>query len=126
MLEELEDSGTTQKEPKCYHPVLSKHCICIVICFFRLVKFRQNKYSRKIIFGQTKLTENNFTSRVWWAWALIEEIAQRAEEMAGEKEIACCVRGYHIYKDIWAAAIREVLVCSTELTKNFRCRIIFA
>ena len=36
--------------------------------------------------------------------------------MAGEKEIACCVRGYHIFKDIWAAAIQEVLVCSTEPT----------
>jgi len=29
------------------------------------------------------LNENNFTSRVWWA--LIEEIAPRAEEVAGEK-----------------------------------------
>ena len=36
--------------------------------------------------------------------------------MAGEKETACCVRGYHVYKDIWAAKIREVLVCSTEPT----------
>ena len=36
--------------------------------------------------------------------------------MAGEKEIACCVRGYHVYKDIWAAAIREVLVFSMEPT----------
>ena len=43
-------------------------------------------------------------------WALIEEIAQRVEEMA------CCVRGYHVYKDIWEAAIREVLVCGTEPT----------
>ena len=58
---------------------------------------------------------NNFTSRVWWA--LIEEIAPRAEEMAGEKEIACCVRG-NVYKDIWAAAIWEVLVCSTEPTNG--------
>jgi len=39
----------------------------------------------------------NFTSRVWWT--LIEEIALRAEEMAGEKEMACCVRGYYVYKD---------------------------
>ena len=38
----------------------------------------------------------------------------RAEEMAGEKEIACCVRGYHII--IWAAAIGKVLVCSREPT----------
>ena len=49
-------------------------------------------------------------------WALIEEIAPRAKEMTDEKEIACCVRGYHVYKDIWAAAIWEVLVCSTEPT----------
>jgi len=35
---------------------------------------------------------------VWWA--LIEEVSRRAEEMAGEKEMACCVRGYHVYKDI--------------------------
>ena len=49
-------------------------------------------------------------------WALVEEIAPHAEEMAGEKEMACCVRGYHEYKDIWAAAIQEVLVCSMEST----------
>ena len=58
-------------------------------------------------------------------WALIEEIALRAKEMAGGKEIAYYVRG-HVYLDIWAAAIREVLVCSTEPTnvsKNFRCKI---
>ena len=61
--------------------------------FFRLVNFRQKKYSCKIIFGQTKLDENNFTSRV--RWALIE-IAPRAEEMACEKEMACCVRDYHV------------------------------
>ena len=37
--------------------------------------------------------------------ALIEEIAAHA------KEIACCIKGYHEYKDIEAAATREVLVC---------------
>ena len=61
-------------------------------------------------------------------WALIEEIALRTEEMAGEKEIACCVRGYHVYKDIWAVAIWEVLVCSREpnnVGKIFHCKIIF-
>ena len=57
------------------------------------------------------MNENNFTS---CRWALIE-ITLRAEDMAGEKEIACCVRG-HVYKAIWAAAIQEVLVCSTEST----------
>ena len=47
-------------------------------------------------------------------WALIKEIALRAEEMACEKKMVCCVRGYQAYKDIWAAAIGEVLVCSRE------------
>ena len=61
------------------------------------------------------MNENNFTSRVWWA--LIEEITPCAEEMAGEKEILLCVRGYHVYLYIWAAAIREVLVWSTDPTK---------
>ena len=49
-------------------------------------------------------------------WALIEEITVRAEEIACEKDMACCVKGYYIYKDIWAVAIREVLVCSREPT----------
>ena len=55
-----------------------------------------------------KLNENNFSSRVWCA--LIEEIATRAKEIAGEKEMGCCVRGYHEYKDIEAAATGKVLV----------------
>ena len=38
--------------------------------------------------------------------------------MACEKETACFVRGYHVYKDIWAAAIGEVLVCSREPNKS--------
>ena len=47
---------------------------------------------------------------VWWA--LIEQITSRAKEMACKKKMTCCVRGYHVYKDIWAAAI----VYSKDLT----------
>ena len=57
------------------------------------LKFLSKKYSRKTIFAQTNLNENNFKSRVWWA--LIEEIALHSEEIAGEKEMTC-VRGYHV------------------------------
>ena len=46
----------------------------------------------------------------------IEEMTPRAEEMAGEKEMACCVRGYHVYKDILAATIGEVFGVSREPT----------
>ena len=34
-------------------------------------------------------------------WALIEDIALHVEKVAGEKEMACGVRGYQVYKDIW-------------------------
>ena len=95
----------------------------VIHFFFSSSKFSPKKYSHKIIFAQTKLNKNNFTSRVWLA--LIEEIAPRAEEMACEKEMACCVRGYHVCKDIWAAAIRKVLVCSREPGKILVVKIIF-
>ena len=38
-----------------------------------------------------------------------------ASTMSAEMEISSCVRGYHdVYKDIWAASVRELLMCSRE------------
>ena len=37
-----------------------------------------------------------------------------ASTMSAEMEIPSCVRGYHVYKDIWAAAVGELLMCSRE------------
>ena len=31
-----------------------------------------------------------------------------------ETELACCVRGYHVYKTVWAVAVGEVLICRRE------------
>ena len=71
------------------------------------------------------MVEKNFTSCVWWA--LIEGITPRAEEMAGE-EMACYVRGYHVYEDMWAAAIGELLLCHhwCVIRKIFVSKIMFA
>ena len=33
-----------------------------------------------------------------------------------ERDIPCCVRGYHVYQAIWTAAIGEELVCVREPT----------
>ena len=90
------------------------------MAFFSSSKFSSKKYFRKIIFTQTKLDKNN-TSRVWWA--LIEEITPHAEETACEKEMACCVRGYHVYKDTWAPAIGELLARSREPTNAEKCSL---
>ena len=60
--------------------------------------------------------------------ALIEGIAAHAKQMAGEKLVACCVRGYHEYKGIEAAATREVPVCHcwrAIVRKIFVVKIIF-
>ena len=29
-------------------------------------------------------------------------------------ERRCCVRGYHVYREVWAAAVGEVLICERE------------
>ena len=59
----------------------------------------QKNFHVKFFRTATNLNENNCTSRVWWA--LIEAISPRAKEMAGEKEMGCFVRGYHIYEHMW-------------------------
>ena len=37
-------------------------------------------------------------------------------QMADEKKIASCIRGYHIYKTVWKARIVKVLSCVREPT----------
>ena len=40
-----------------------------------------------------------------------------------EIEVLSCIRGYHVYKDVWTAAVGETLVCQesprTLLTDKF-------
>ena len=38
--------------------------------------------------------------------------------MAEEYEVSCCVRGYHVYHHIWAAAVGEELICEREPTND--------
>ena len=56
-----------------------------IICFFLSSKFSSKKYSHQIIFAQTKLNENNFTSHMWWV--LIEEIALVMQFMYYNKSV---------------------------------------
>ena len=35
-----------------------------------------------------------------------------ASTMNAEMEIPSCVRGYHVYKDIWAAVVGELLIAA--------------
>ena len=42
----------------------------------------------------------------------------RCRRMAAELERECCIRGYHIYRAIWHAAVGETLLCAREPTNN--------
>ena len=43
-------------------------------------------------------------------------ISRDASIISAETAVPSCVRGYHVYKDRWAAAVGELLTCSRELT----------
>ena len=34
-------------------------------------------------------------------------------------ERKCCIRGYHVYKEVWEAAVEESLVCKREPKNAF-------
>ena len=36
-----------------------------------------------------------------------------------EFEKRCCIRGYHIYQEVWAAAVGEELVCEREMDNSY-------
>ena len=38
---------------------------------------------------------------------------------------ACCLRGYHIFKDAWKAAVGEELACEREANKPKDCYAVF-
>lgn len=35
-----------------------------------------------------------------------------------EFKVACCIRGYHVYNQIWTATMGEVLACEREPTNE--------
>ena len=64
---------------------------------------------------------------MWWALIEIAEEMVACIKEAGEKKLACCIKGYHVYKDTRAAAFGEVLVCSRKPTntadRDFHCKL---
>ena len=36
-----------------------------------------------------------------------------------EFEKPCCIRGYHIYEEVWVAAVGEELVCERETDNSY-------
>ena len=56
-------------------------------------------------------------SRVWSSDGAAQASTQASRSPTVMEELLerrCCVRGYHIYKEVWAAAVGEVLICERE------------
>ncbi len=64
------------------------------------------------------MKENNFQRIVIKARDQLLRVEAEASLRAAmeERELPCCVRGYHVYQAIWAAVIGEVLPCTREPT----------
>ena len=103
-------------------------CVCgvhTVIGFFRAKNFRAKNFRVKI-----------FSSTSNWTKIFLQVACKLM--MDTEMEMPCCVRGYHVYKEVREAAIGEVFEChrgpinaSFDMvdinirSKNFHCIIIF-
>ena len=59
------------------------------------LKFRQNFFAREIL--------------------LLHAVSKMVEQDEVQERIASCVRGYHIYKEKWTAAVGEILCCAREV-----------
>ena len=68
---------------------------------------------------------SNPTKIIYFYTKVILRVVNTANALLSLFEIACCgekkkiecvIRGYHIHKAIWAAAIGEELVCTKEAT----------
>ena len=116
MQSNLSKMGTIVTKPYLYVKVQYRNSL------FSSYKFLHKKFSRK-----------NFLSRSNWTKVFLQVLCKLM--MPSEMEMPCSVRGYHVYKEVREAVIREVLECHREPTntsfhvlncsKNFRCIIIY-
>ena len=65
--------------------------------------------------GKIKRTKIKCMKILLWCWA--RDVMELEEFI----RVDICVRGQHIYKDIWYAVVSEVLVCERE-PNNFQDR----
>ena len=54
------------------------------------------------------------------SWTGYEQLAgsRYASTKSAEIEVLSCMRGYHVYKDRWAAAVGKLFTCSEEPTNS--------
>ena len=76
------------------------------------------QYLRMLNICAENLSYNSFCMRLFQDESLLPEIfctlyskRGKAPSMCMEFGRDCCIRGYHVYKEIWQAAIGEELEC---------------
>ena len=48
------------------------------------------------------------------------ECAEKVTAMEEFFERNCCIRGYHVYKEVWEAPVGKLLVCEKRPRKRFQ------
>ena len=76
-----------------------------------MLKFRTEKFSYNFIC--TKNFQDEISALQNVLYVILERSRARSACME-EFGIDCCIRGYHVYKEIWRAAIGEELECDRE------------
>ena len=76
--------------------------------------FYASKFHGRIVSAKIKSLQNLITAKfnhtcAHFTWCKIEGCGLW-------KELACCICGYHVYKDVWDTSIGEYLKCQRELS----------
>ena len=79
---------------------------------FPEINIQRKKFSRSLVIAKIKRTKIKRTKILLRRWA---------HDLVELEGVDVCVRGQHIYKDIWYAVVGEVLVCKRE-PNNFQDR----
>ena len=73
--------------------------------------FRVEKFSRYKFFVATDELRKYFNADIFLTRGRKKRVREIQLQLAGMEEFEriCCIRGYHVYKEIWEAAAGEVL-----------------
>ena len=77
-----------------------------------MFKFRMGKFSYNNSFSKFEHAKRDFSLKIF-SYVILERSRAYMHAME-ELGRDCCIRGYHVYKETWRAAIGEELECDRE------------
>ncbi len=81
---------------------------------FHVVNFSVCKYFVESNFRGSEVPTKFIKHKISFPGSTRDPCNANKHRRVMEYETACCVRGYHVYREIWGEAVGEVLVCERE------------